>query len=457
MDPALIRRFFDPAGGFRASRQGHKKKRESGDKTEAAPPGCDALAAYSVIGGQLRDRVAAADAALRQARAAAASGDADESTRTMDRSMGCVLGNVVGDALGAPLEFSDVRYGVSELQGMSHIEIWDKPGYNSFGLQPGQWTDDASMALCITDTLLCCGSMDPLDLRQRFHAWNTHGYNNAFGHDPQRKGRGSVGLGGNISQSMDEWVREADRRPATQAGTIYTSGNGSVMRNGAVPVWYRGDIGAGMAAAYQQSRTTHRGEEAAELCRLLTFICSKFINGAGRELLDDLSAFHSPIYNVMCLAAARREEAHEHNADPIFGGLERRVWEWRGPAFRYDTFRAGSQPGYVGSYAMDAVAMALHCVHSTASFAEATLKAANLRGDADSVCAVVGQVAGALYGASSIPEDWLLKVRKWDGGTIAARALMLHSREALGSGAALCDAACATATALGSAHAAGGA
>merc|ERR1719393_951777 len=173
-----------------------------------------------------------------------------------------------------------------------------------------------------------------------------------------------------------------------------------------------------MDAAYRQSRTTHRGEEAAELCRLLTFLCTKFINGAGRELLEDLSEFISPLYTVTCLAAAKCEEAHPDNAHQVFGGLDRRQWDWKSPQHRYCQFRAQEDPGYIGSYAMDNVSMALHCLYTTSSFEEATLKAANLRGDSDSVCGVVGQLAGSLYGASAIPPEWLQRVQKWDGGSI---------------------------------------
>merc|ERR1719469_1216650 len=119
--------------------------------------------------------------------------------------MGCMLGNAVGDALGGPLEFSDVRYGVKEITGMCDEAIWSKGGYNRFRLKPGQWTDDCSMGLCIADSLLCCGGFDALDLRQRFFLWKQYGYNNAFGRDPDRSTRSSVGLGGNISESMSEW------------------------------------------------------------------------------------------------------------------------------------------------------------------------------------------------------------------------------------------------------------
>lgn len=45
---------------------------------------------------------------------------------------------------------------------------------------------------------------------------------------------------------------------------------------------------------------------------------------------------------------------------------------------------------------MDALAMALHCVHSTDSFSAALLKIVNMRGDSDSTGAVCGQIAGAM-------------------------------------------------------------
>lgn len=435
MEAHSVRRCFDPADNFSVGRG----KLNPGDGEE---PGCDALAAYCILGTKQGERIAAGDAALQEARKASSGCEAAK-----NRCLGCVMGNVVGDALGAPLEFSPVRYGVAELKGMEHESIWTKGGYNSFGLKPGQWTDDASMALCIMDTLLCCNGLDPHDLRQRFHAWNSHGYNNAFGRDSEASRRSSVGLGGNISLSMNEWEEKGTAQ--TTAGNQYTSGNGSVMRNGAVPVWFRNDVEAGMSAAHAQSRTTHGGTEAAELCRLLTFICIGFINGKGRDFLEDLSSFKSESYAVTCLANAQCEEAHEQNSDPIFGGLSRRRWDWKNPNHRYCEYRAQENPGYCGSYAMDAMSMALHCVYSTDSFKEATLKAANLCGDADTVCAVAGQLAGALYGVSAIPQAWLDRVNKWDGGTIIARALMLYNHETVSRDEALSDAACESAKCLG--------
>jgi hypothetical protein len=63
----------------------------------------------------------------------------------------------------------------------------------------------------------------------RFQCWNSFGYNNAFGFDPDRAknffgSAGSIGLGGNINQSMQQFWR--DGRGFTTAGDVNTCGNG---------------------------------------------------------------------------------------------------------------------------------------------------------------------------------------------------------------------------------------
>lgn len=57
-----------------------------------------------------------------------------------DRALGALVGLAVGDALGTPLEFSrrDTKPPVTGMRGGG-----------PFGLEPGQWTDDTSMALCV--------------------------------------------------------------------------------------------------------------------------------------------------------------------------------------------------------------------------------------------------------------------------------------------------------------------
>ena len=209
-------------------------------------------------------------------------------------------------------------------------------------------------------------------------------------------------------------------------------------------VFFHGDHRKALEEAFRQSKTTHQGEEAGECCRLLAHIIVRAIasdasSPAARkeEVLGALGSgsdgdFSSELYSVSCLAASASEERCAENEGL---DLKDRRWEWRKKGhdekggFMYCSSRALSDPEYVGSYAMDALAMALHCAWATDCLEEAMLKAANMRGDADTVCAIAGQIAGAVYGAAAIPTDWLAAVRKWDpNDTIETRACMLYLR-----------------------------
>jgi ADP-ribosyl-[dinitrogen reductase] hydrolase len=57
--------------------------------------------------------------------------------------------------------------------------------------------------------------------------------------------------------------------------------------------------------------------------------------------------------------------------------------------------------------AVDTLEAALWCFDRTSSFEGDVMLAANLGGDADTVAAVAGQLAGAFYGAQAIPERFL--------------------------------------------------
>jgi ADP-ribosylglycohydrolase len=77
-----------------------------------------------------------------------------------------------------------------------------------------------------------------------------------------------------------------------------------------------------------------------------------------------------------------------------------RNWNWRDKDFTYSYTRNKDQPGYIGSYCMDALSMALFLALHTNSYYEAVLWAANMGGDSDTVGAITGQICGAMYGIS---------------------------------------------------------
>ena len=58
-------------------------------------------------------------------------------------------------------------------------------------------------------------------------------------------------------------------------------------------------------------------------------------------------------------------------------------------------------------FVIDALKAALWSFYHTDTYAEGLLKAVNLGGDADTVGAIYGQLAGAYYGFEEIPMKWI--------------------------------------------------
>lgn len=322
------------------------------------------------------------------------------------RALGCMMGLVTGDALGAPLEFKTLRYPPF----LNSQVVTDMLHTDHFGLRPGQYTDDTSMSLCLADSLIVKQQFDPFDTMLRFQAWWHCGYNSCFRYDDKCDSFHSIGLGGSISKSLTKFTKDGEAY--TTAGDFGTSGNGSIMRNAPICLYFCNDVNLAMKHAELQSKITHQGIEAWENARLLTWICVNLINSE-----SDLSDLHNIVKQFVIIS---------HNPN-IFKLIESEDdWDWQNEYFKYNKQRASEQPKYIGSYSTDCMAMALHCVYTTTSFEEALIKAVNMHGDADSVGAVTGQIAGALYGYDEIPIRWLQATTYWNAGSILYRAHLLY-------------------------------
>jgi ADP-ribosylglycohydrolase len=406
------------------------------------PPGEAFSAACDAAAGAVRE-IVAADAAR-------------------DRSVGAMAGLCIGDAAGAPLEFIPAEGSAPPFlpdgARRSWLEAAPSPGeelqyvgeLNRFGLYRGQWTDDGAMSLCLADSLIAWGTYHGGDCRTRYHLWWHFGYNNAFRFD-DTPGRRSVGLGGNISKSLDETVRfsgrEADEVPARFTGTGEDAGNGSLMRLSPVAVRFHADAGLAVAQAMEQSYATHPGADAAACCAFVAFLVCRAIHrdAAARpetaaELVDRVVAeFLAAAPPANASSAGFLKLAHVLRCAPP--SKKEAVWNFRDERLAVEeTLRARGRlyngypvsAGYFGSYCMDCLAMALWGFYHSASFSECILAVVNLLGDADTTGAVAGQMAGAFYGFSSIEKDplgaaMMRGLRRWDPlREIPLRALLLH-------------------------------
>jgi len=156
--------------------------------------------------------------------------------RTRARCIGAVVGLAVGDALGTTLEFK--RPG-------SFTPIDDMVGGGPFSLEPGFWTDDASMALCLAESLAECAAFDATDQMQRYLRWYEDGHWSSTD--------ACFDIGNATREALVAFARSGD--PFSGSTSPLKAGNGSLMRLAPVPVFFRDDPERAIEFAAESSRT----------------------------------------------------------------------------------------------------------------------------------------------------------------------------------------------------------
>jgi ADP-ribosyl-[dinitrogen reductase] hydrolase len=296
-------------------------------------------------------------------------------TNEFDRFRGCLLGLAVGDAIGTTVEFSP--------RG-SFLPLTDMTGGGPFQLEPGQWTDDTSMALCLATSLIERRGFDPVDQMNRYCNWSEFGYlsSNGFCFD----------IGDTVSAALSRYRTTGD--PFSGSTDPYSAGNGSLMRLAPVPMFYHTDRGRVRHYSGESSRTTHASLECIDACRLFGEMLARAFDGAAKT--DILFAHDATGIESATLQAIARGAYRDKTADDVSGS------------------------GYV----VHCLEAALWCFLITDTFSAAVLQAANLGQDADTTAAVCGQIAGAYYGESGIPAHWLDRLAM--RGEIGRLAEQLH-------------------------------
>ncbi len=181
---------------------------------------------------------------------------------SLDQARGMLIGLAVGDALGTTLEFT-TRETVRPID--------DMVGGGPFRLQPGQWTDDTSMALCLGEALRSRGGWDGAEVMRRFVDWRDHGYFSSTGT--------CFDIGMQTSAALDRFLATGD--PDAGPTGDSQSGNGGIMRLAPVVLAYGADADRAARAARAQSRLTH----ASPSCLAAAEDMARFLVTGDRTLL----------------------------------------------------------------------------------------------------------------------------------------------------------------------------
>lgn len=154
-----------------------------------------------------------------------------------DRALGMFVGLFIGDALGAPLEFTEPN----EVETVTEMI-----GGGWRNVAPGEWTDDGAMAMCIAKAYLKDNTFSPSTIVSNFKKWRATG---AFGTRNY-----CFDAGRTCSAAIAE--AETDRPYAAKA-CLRDSGNGSLMRLAPVLLANHTDMTRAIGEAVASALITH--------------------------------------------------------------------------------------------------------------------------------------------------------------------------------------------------------
>ncbi|MEU1532720.1 ADP-ribosylglycohydrolase family protein [Streptomyces fagopyri] len=275
------------------------------------------------------------------------------------RALGAVLGSAVGDALGAPFEFGP--------EGAFSARF-PEPGHGGEmcgggGWEPGEATDDTQMAVLVGESLLDRSGLELPDVFRRFQRWAAA--------EPKDIGLQTEAVLG----SGDPWDLAAGLHFQISQRA---AGNGALMRAATSAVYFaRQGSDATMEAARRIAALTHGDRAAWEGTAVFHELVRVALDGG-----DPLAA----------LPTALRAVHPDHRA-------------------RYATVLAGDwHPDRATEFngaVWPCLGSAVWALRTTDSYEGAVRAAVDLGGDTDTVAAVTGGLAGAVYGTDGIPGRWI--------------------------------------------------
>ena len=291
----------------------------------------------------------------------------------LDRIKAVMFGHAVADALGVPVEFRSREY-------LEKYPVTDMMGFGTYNVPTGTWSDDTSMSLCALSSMLS-GNVDYDDIMENFVKWCYGGKFTADGN--------VFDIGNTCYRAIENYFYRGMSANRCGLSSVNANGNGSLMRihpfvlyaycNGIT------DDKEFVSMIASASSLTHAHKCSVDGCVIYAYILRELLNN------PEKSSVHKGIDYVKYIRPFGRDY------DRIFSG---------------DIETCSNEDIKSSGYVVDSLEAAIWCLMTTNSYKECVLKAVNLGGDTDTIAAIAGSLAGAMYGFDAIPENWIGKLRK---------------------------------------------
>ena len=293
-----------------------------------------------------------------------------------------VLGVVVGDALGCPVQFE------SRNEVKNH-PITGMRGYGTFNLPEGSWTDDSSLTLALLDSLIMKNGVDLSHVMKNFSNWLLNGEFTPYGY--------AYDIGGATEASIITYIRTHDVNTCGRRGEN-SNGNGSLMR--IMPIclycYAKGmEDSVAINTIHAVSKLTHAHLRSQIACGLYYFMV--------KSILDNDTSLGDRLQKGIDAGF----EFYRKNASEL--DYYKRLYRL------YDFMNLPDKEIRSSGYVVDTLEAAVWCLVNEGSFTDTLLRAVNLGDDSDTVGAVCGGLAGLYYGIGGdkgIPYKWIDTLQK---------------------------------------------
>ncbi len=282
----------------------------------------------------------------------------------LDRSKGCLFGQVVGDNLGALVEFK----AGSTIRRLHPDGVRNLEDGGEWNILAGQATDDSELALALARTLVCTGHYDDEATAASYGAWLWSG---------------PFDCGNTTAQALGPASHTTAGQKATAArssASMESQANGSLMRIAPLGIW-AGDPGLADRTARDDSRLTHPHPVCVDACGALAAAIAEGLHSGNRGAMIEVARAHCTTQEISdCL-----DDAVSGTWPEVFDG---HTMGWVLIAFR-NAF--------------------CHLARGD-SIEETLVTTVGRGGDTDTNAAIAGALTGAADGLGSFPRRWVLPV-----------------------------------------------
>ncbi|MCC6178635.1 MAG: ADP-ribosylglycohydrolase family protein [Chloroflexi bacterium] len=312
------------------------------------------------------------------------------------RAQGCLLGQVVGDALGALVEFQSAASIEQQYPDGGPSLLADGGPHR---IMAGQPTDDSELALILARTLVAHGPFNAEAVAAAYARWY-HGWTHQEGVCHHRACR-PFDVGNTTARALGAVGRQhlevgtaAD--VATRAASTSSQANGALMRISPLGIWgWRQDEAVLAEAARADARLTHPHQVCQDASAVFTIAIA-------RAIKDRTDAQETYDRAVMW--------AREHGIQPsVVQALEQSATV---PPSDYQ-----GQQGWVIIALQNAFYRLLHA----STLEDAVVQTVRAGGDTDTNAAICGALVGAVHGRDAVPGQWQRMV-------LSCRAMSGHAQ-----------------------------